>query len=53
MRARVKLTNDKINGLIGVLSALNVADFVEIPYTLEDYFMSFYEQDHHFAEVKA
>ncbi|MCD8373298.1 MAG: ABC transporter ATP-binding protein [Clostridia bacterium] len=53
MRARVKLTNDKVNGLVAELSRLNVADFVEIPYTLEDYFMSFYEQDHHFAEVKA
>ncbi|MCD8040346.1 MAG: ABC transporter ATP-binding protein [Clostridia bacterium] len=53
MRARVKLTSDKVNGLVALLSQLDVADFVEIPYTLEDYFMSFYEQDHHFAEVKA
>ncbi len=53
LRARVKLTSDKVNGLIAALSQLEVADFVEIPYTLEDYFMSFYEQDHHFAEVKA
>ncbi len=53
LRARVKLTNDKVNGLIYELSTLDVADFIEIPYTLEDYFMSFYEQDHHFAEVKA
>ncbi len=53
MRARVKITNDKTAALIAELSRLNVADFIEIPYTLEDYFMSFYEQDHHFAEVKA
>ncbi len=53
MRARVKLVSGEVNALVAVLSQLNVADFVEIPYTLEDYFMSFYEQDHHFAEVKA
>ncbi len=52
-RARVKLAGEEVNDLVARLSRLNVADFVEIPYTLEDYFMSFYEQDHHFAEVKA
>ncbi|MCD8286596.1 MAG: ABC transporter ATP-binding protein [Clostridia bacterium] len=53
LRMRVKITADAVPGFVKDLAAFNIADFVEIPYTLEDYFMSFYREDHHFAEVKA
>lgn len=42
LRARVQLPQAEVPRLIAEVSELDVADFVEIPFTLEDYFMSFY-----------
>ncbi len=53
LRARVQIEADRVGELTDCLSEFDIADFVEIPFTLEDYFMEFYETDHHFEEVKA
>ncbi|MCD8308125.1 MAG: ABC transporter ATP-binding protein, partial [Clostridia bacterium] len=53
LRVRVEVTANAVPHFANDLASFSVADFVEIPYTLEDYFMSFYKEDHHFAEVKA
>ncbi len=53
LRLRVKVAADAVPQFVKDVAAFPIADFVEIPYTLEDYFMSFYREDHHFAEVKA
>ncbi len=53
LRARVQIPADKVGELIASLEGYRIADFVEIPFTLEDYFMGFYNTDHHFEEVKA
>ncbi len=42
-RARVQLPVDQTAKLLADLEPYPVADFVEIPFTLEDYFMSFYQ----------
>ena len=34
------------------LADADVADFEEIPFTLEDYFMQFYREDRQFGEVR-
>ncbi|MBS7009382.1 ABC transporter ATP-binding protein [Anaerostipes sp.] len=52
IRARVHVADDKINQLMEDISDLNVADFHEFPFTLEDYFMQFYKEDRKFEEVK-
>ncbi len=44
-RARIQLGADQVAKLIADLAPYPVADFVEIPFTLEDYFMSFYHTD--------
>ncbi len=45
LRVRIQIPREKTGQLVNDLTGLNVADFVEIPFTLEDYFMSFYEAD--------
>ncbi len=52
LRARVQIPSDRVGELICELKGFNIADFVEIPFTLEDYFMSFYDTEHHFEGVK-
>ncbi len=52
LRARVRIKNEEINRLISDISELNVADFQEFPFTLEDYFMNFYKEDTVFEGVK-
>lgn len=52
LRARVVIETAEINKLIADISELNVLDFQEIPFTLEDYFMGFYKNDHVFEEVR-
>ncbi len=42
-RARVQIPDAELPRLIQDIAALEVADFVEIPFTLEDYFMGFYQ----------
>ncbi len=42
-RARVQISDAELPRLIQDIAALEVADFVEIPFTLEDYFMGFYQ----------
>ncbi len=51
LRARVQIPADQVGDLIASLEGLNLADFVEIPFTLEDYFMSFYDTGFHAEEV--
>ncbi|MCD7776188.1 MAG: ABC transporter ATP-binding protein [Firmicutes bacterium] len=51
MRARVQIPADEVGTLIESLKDFHIADFVEIPFTLEDYFMGFYDTGHHFEGV--
>ncbi len=52
LRARVRIRADEINRLINDISTLDVEDFQEFPFTLEDYFMNFYKADKVFEGVK-
>ncbi len=52
LRARVQIPSDRVGELIAALKGFHIADFVEIPFTLEDYFMGFYDTGHHFEGVK-
>ncbi len=49
LRARVQIPADQVGKLTASLKGYHIADFVEIPFTLEDYFMGFYDTGHHFA----
>ncbi|MCD7922591.1 MAG: ABC transporter ATP-binding protein [Clostridiales bacterium] len=51
--ARLQIEVDQVGELAACLGEFDIADFVEIPFTLEDYFMSFYDTGHHFEEVRA
>ncbi len=51
LRARVQIPTDEVGTLIESLKDFHIADFVEIPFTLEDYFMGFYDTGHHFEGV--
>ncbi len=53
LRARVQIPANQVETLIESLKGFRIADFVEIPFTLEDYFMGFYDTGHHFQGVKA
>ncbi len=52
LRARVQLPADQAGALVASLNGLHIADLIEIPFTLEDYFMGFYDTGHHFEGVK-
>ena len=52
LRARVRIKTEEINKLIDAIADLNVAEFQEFPFTLEDYFMQFYREDKIFEGVK-
>ncbi len=52
LRARVQIPADRVGELVASLKGFAIADFVEIPFTLEDYFMGFYDTGHHFEGVK-
>lgn len=52
LRARVVIETRDINKLITNVADMKIADFQEIPFTLEDYFMGFYKNDHVFEEVR-
>ncbi len=52
LRARVQIPADQVGALVADLKGIHIADFVEIPFTLEDYFMGFYDTGHHFEGVK-
>ena len=51
-RAKVHVNDAQVNRLIADLADADVADFEEIPFTLEDYFMQFYREDRQFGEVR-
>lgn len=51
-RARVRIHGDELNALIAAIADLNVAEFQEFPFTLEDYFMQFYKEDKQFEGVR-
>lgn len=53
LRARVQMEADRVGELMTCLCDYNVVDFIEIPFTLEDYFMGFYDTGHHFQGVSA
>lgn len=52
MRARISIEKGKINTLLSHLTTLDVTEFQEIPFTLEDYFMKFYKNNKEFEEVR-
>ena len=52
LRARVMIETQNINGLLADITPLNVTEFQEISFTLEDYFMEFYKNDRQFEEVQ-
>lgn len=52
LRARVHVQDEKVNQLISDIVKLNIEDFHEFPFTLEDYFMQFYREDRVFEGVK-
>ncbi len=51
-RARIRIKASELNHLISKTADLNVEDFGEFPFTLEDYFMKFYKTDTVFEGVK-
>lgn len=51
LRARAVVDVADVNRLLSDVSDLNVVEFQEIPFTLEDYFMEFYKNDKQFEEV--
>lgn len=51
MYAGVVAGTADIHQLLSDVTDLNVVDFQEIPFTLEDYFMGFYKNDRVFGEV--
>lgn len=51
LRARVILRASEINRLLEDIADLQVTEFQEIEFTLEDYFMGFYKNDRTFGEV--
>lgn len=52
LRARVYLENGDINQLLQDLEGLEIEEFQEIAFTLEDYFMQYYKGDRVFEEVR-
>ncbi len=52
LRARVRIKADETNRLLDEIACLDVEDFGEFPFTLEDYFMNFYKTDSVFEGVK-
>lgn len=52
LRARIMMETADINRLLSDISDLTVINFQEIAFTLEDFFMSFYKNDHAFEEVR-
>ena len=52
LRARVVIPVEEINRLLADIAELDVTEFQEIPFTLEDYFMEFYKNDRVFEEVR-
>lgn len=52
LRARIQIPANRVNELLSSLDGFQISDFVEIPFTLEDYFMGFYDTGHHFEGVK-
>ncbi|MCD8010378.1 MAG: ABC transporter ATP-binding protein [Lachnospiraceae bacterium] len=53
LRARVQIPADQVGVLVASLKGFHIADFTEIPFTLEDYFMGFYDTGHHFEGVSS
>lgn len=51
-RARVYLEDGNVNQLLQDIDGLDVEEFQEIPFTLEDYFMQYYKGNRVFEEVK-
>lgn len=51
-RARVCLEDGDINRLLQDIDGLAVEEFQEIPFTLEDYFMQYYQGNRIFEEVR-
>ena len=52
MRARVRIKANELNRLISTIADVDVEEFQEFPFTLEDFFMQFYKTDKVFEGVK-
>lgn len=52
LRVRVHILTDELNDFVKTITHYEIADFHEIPFTLEDYFMKFYKEDKEFKGVK-
>lgn len=52
LRTRVVIDAGDINRLLNDIAELNIVDFREIAFTLEDYFMGFYKNDKVFEGVR-
>lgn len=52
LAARITVPSAELNHFIKAISALDFIDLVEVPFTLEDYFMGFYKGDKAFEEVR-
>lgn len=52
LRARIVIEKQEICDLLSNINELDVVEFQEIPFTLEDYFMEFYRNDKVFEEVR-
>lgn len=52
LSARVIIDTEELPAFLRKISTMNLTDFREIPFTLEDYFMGFYKNETIFEEVK-
>lgn len=52
LRLKIHVNDREVNQLIADIADLPIANFDEIPFTLEDYFMQFYKEDREFAGVR-
>lgn len=52
MSVRIMIPPQELNAFIQQTAEAGFTDFVEVPFTLEDYFMGFYKGDKVFEEVK-
>ncbi|MEE1313578.1 MAG: DUF4162 domain-containing protein [Lachnospiraceae bacterium] len=51
-RVKVYLKDGNINQLLQDIDGMNIEEFQEIPFTLEDYFMQYYKGNRIFEEVR-
>ena len=52
MKAGISVSNDMLNNFIADISLYDIAGICEMPFTLENYFMQFYQSGKEFEEVR-